>query len=345
MNNGTFELLCGIYEGSAIPTAVMCGSSLFKNKSAEQLADDRFFRKLAGSQGTVYEMGDGMLYTVNVIRHGGISIAEIIKSESINTLLDVPAVRKYAEFVFRKLRHSVNVIAVAADDIHSCLSEGNPDRHRASDRLNSIDATLTDIISLIIDPEQLVYLMDDPVDSTVCLKDELEEIAADISEAYNGFVKVECDLEDGLYTRMNRSSLKTVLSDTAERLCCGNAVPDKITFSSSLGGNGTVTVSVCSDCSQGRKHSELGTEGRVFTKDSAEDIFFEYVCDSFCTKYNGSLERRETADGLCFTLSFPMLRKPAGAVCGKQCFSTGMGRFDTARVRLSRFAPKNRYDL
>lgn len=342
MNNGTFELLCGIYENSAIPTAVICGGSLFKNKAAERLAEDSFFRKLAASQGTVYELADGMLYTANVISHGDIRIAEIIRSESIDSLLNVPAVRKYAEFVFRKLRHSVNVIAVAADDIHSCLSQGSPDRKRAADRLNSIDATLTDIISLIIDPEQLVYLMDDPADSTVCLKDELEGIASDISEAYNGYVQVECDLEDGLYTRMNRSSLKTVLSDTAERLCCGNIVPDKIILSSSLRNNGTVNVSISSECSQGRKHSELDS---AFVKDSAEDIFFEYVCDSFCTKYNGSLERRETADGSCFTLSFPMLRKPAAAVYCKECFGTCMGRFDTARVRLGRFAPRNRYDL
>ncbi len=340
MENKNFELLCSIYSCSEVPTAVLCGRKTFKNSAAEAVISDEFMERIFQSEGKIYEMTGDKICTVNVISKGDIRIAEVIRCENITALLSVPEVKKYAEFVFDKLRHSVNVISIAVDELHSCLSEGVPDSRNAADRLNAVDATLMDIISLIIDPEQLLYLMDENTEnSTVYIKDELEKTAADISDACRGIIEIECDFENGLYTRLNRPSFKTIIADIAEKLYSGGIIPDKIRLSSSLDSSGLITVSVSSDCSGGRKSPFCKIDN------CCEDIFFEYVCSAFCTKYNGTFEQKDTGNGLCFTLSFPSMPQRAECVRTPSLFNAKPSRFDAANIRMRRLSAQNRYTL
>ena len=152
-NAELFKSIFKAYSVSELPVAVLNGSdmnfnqafkSMFRFTAENELAV--FLEKLSNNKGLCHEMFNSVLYTVNVAVIENITVIEIIKSESVKSLVDIPAVRQYLIYVFSKLRLSVNSISVAANDIHAILTKNEAADSAVAKNLNVIDSSLLKII-------------------------------------------------------------------------------------------------------------------------------------------------------------------------------------------------------
>ena len=222
MDNSLFSVLCGIYGRSALPSAVTQGEKTYKNEGFEKLFSSfgeedrrRFTEAAASSDGTGCGFFGGRFYSFNVIKEQDISITEVTGSDTVEKTLQIPAVREYLDYFFSRLRSSVTAVSAAADGIYGILSAGGKSPgQEVADKLNAIDGRLADIISSVIDPEQLLYLTgENTEDNTVSLKDELTAAAEDLKTLLYGQTKVDTCLEAGIYARLNRKAFRTIIAD------------------------------------------------------------------------------------------------------------------------------------
>lgn len=338
-----YRTILKAYLNSSLPTAVVYHKSVEVNSEFKKLfcytAPNEltlFLTELSENRGSCHKMFNGVFYTANVIEIEETIVIEITRSESIKSLVDMPTVRRYLIYVFSKLRLTVNSISVAANDIHAILSEKEAADKEITCNLNSINSSLLKIISLIIDPEQLIYLIGDTDnDSTVSLKDEISKITKDINTVFNGNSKVICDRNDIMFTRLNRLALRTLLVDAASQFKLKGYLPDTITISSEELSDGNARITLESDCSSKRSFKEYCEKNNIEMQDSIlTDFFFEYICDVFCKRYSGSFEQKETADGYRFTVTVPIIKNMPLAVNAPDKFNSGIAHFDVARVRM-----------
>ena len=347
-----FKSIVKAYSVSELPVAVLCGedmefNSAFKNKFrfiAESELNS-FLEKLSHNKGMCHEMFDSCLYTVNVAVIEDITVIEIIRCESVKSLVDMPAVRQYLIYVFSKLRLSVNSISVAANDIYSVLSKNEAADSAVKQNLNTIDSSLLKIIGLIIDPEQIIYLTGDTdKDTTLPIKDELESITSDISAVFQKQCKVVCQRNDIVYSRVNRTALRTLMIDAASRFKIKGYIPDIITISSSIEKNDTAQIILEADWSSKRSYKEFCQKKGIEPDDNIlQDFFFEYICSIFCKRYKGTFEQAELPDGYRFTLTFPSIKRVPLNVSAPNMFSQEPQHFDTASIRFAEFKSAETY--
>ena len=237
VDNSLFSMLCGIYGRSELPSAVVQGEKIYKNEGFEKLLvsfgeedRQRFTEAVTSSEGAGCGFFGGRFYSFNVLKEQELSIIEVTGSDTIEKTLQIPAVREYLEYFFSKLRSSVTAVSAAADGIYGALSAGGASPTReVTDKLNAIDGRLADIISSVIDPEQLLYLTGETAeDHTVSLKDELTAAAEDLKSLFGGQTAVDTDLEAGIYARLNRKAFRTIIADAVAECRRGDIQPSCI---------------------------------------------------------------------------------------------------------------------
>lgn len=345
MDNSLFSLLCGMYGRSELPSAVAQGETIYKNGSFEKLLSSfdeeerqKFMETVTSSEGTGCGFFGGRLYSFNVIKAQELSVIEVTGSDTIEKVLQIPAVREYLDYFFSKLRSSVTEVSAAADGIYGILSAGggSPGRE-VTDKLNAIDSRLADIISSAIDPEQLLYLTgENTEDQTVSLKDELTSAAEDLESLFKGQTEVKTDLEAGIYARLNRKAFRTVIADAVAECRRGELQPDCINISLRRLEDGSAEAALTAEYSSGTPCvTEFGSFG--------EDVFFDYVTSAFCKRYKGSFTRSELPDGKRFALTFPAINLPGAAFSSNSRFGGASGRFDPVFLRLRDISGEVRY--
>lgn len=345
MDNSLFSLLCGIYGRSELPSAVVQGEKIYKNEGFEKLLSSfgeedrrRFTEVLTSSEGAGCGFFGGRAYSFNVIKEQELSIIEVTGSNTIEKTLQIPAVREYLEYFFSKLRSSVAEVSVAADGIYGALSAGGASPGRdVTDKLNAIDGRLADIISSVIDPEQLLYLTGETAeDHTVSLKDELTAAAEDLKSLFGGQAAVNTDLEAGIYARLNRKAFRTIIADAVAECCRGNVQLKCINIALHRLEDGSAEAALTAEYASG---APCGTNSGSF----GEDVFFDYVTGAFCKRYGGSFTRSELPCGKRFVLTFPAINLPHAALSSNTRFGGASGRFDPICLRLRDISGEVRY--
>lgn len=341
-----------LYGGSTIPSAVICGEERWENDAFRKFftavsieEKEALINKLSAKTGTVYEAAGMDIITANVISCPEATVIEIIRSEPVKKVLGLPAIRDFLRYIFAELRHTVSILSVSADEIYSLLSSDEPDMETVCERLNSIDSGLMSIIGAILDPEQFYYLIDENCpDRTVCIKDELDSIIKDTETSLLDVSGIDYSAETGIYSRLNRPSFRLLVSDMLDECCRGEYLPDKLKVSLRRTESGTAEVRVSSDCSEKRLPPEPANQQE---RDSAERfrkcLFFEYICDAFCSKYGGSFTRREIPCGTELILTFPFINPPKISVSSPFIFDSSGNHFSPVRIRLHRLERNVRY--
>lgn len=345
MDNSLFSLLCGMYGRSGLPSAVVQGERIYKNECFEKLLSSfdeeerrRFMEAATLSEGTGCGFFGRKVRSFNVIKEQDITVIEVTGSDTIENTLKIPAVREYLDYFFSKLRSSVTAVSAAADGIYGILSAGGsaPEREVA-DKLNAIDGRLADIIASVIDPEQLLYLTgENAEDSTVSLKDELASAAADLESMFKGQTDVKTDLEAGIYARLNRKALRTIIADAVAECRRGNIQPCCINIALRRLEDGSAEAALTAEYPSGTQYT---TETGSFV----EDIFFDYVTSAFCKRYGGSFTRSELPCGTRYALTFPAINLPNAEFSSNSRFSGASGRFDPVFLRLRDISEEVRY--
>lgn len=341
-----------LYSTSAVPSAVICGEERWENDSFRKFflsvpSDEKeaLINKLSSKSGTVYEAAGMDIITANVISCPEATVIEIIRSEPVKKVLGLPAMRDFLRYIFSELRHTVSILSVSADEIYSLLSSDEPDMDVICERLNSIDSGLMSIIGAILDPEQFYYLIDENCpDSTVCIKDELDGIIKDAESSLQNITEIEYSAETGIYSRLNRPSFRLLISDMLDECCRGEYLPDKLTVSLHRNESGCAEVRIASDCSEKRSVPQPADQ---LERDSAgrfrRCLFFEYICDAFCSKYGGSFTKRDISCGMELILTFPFINPPKISVSSPFAFNASGSHFSPVKIRLHRLESSERY--
>ncbi|MGN0586404.1 MAG: hypothetical protein ACI4JF_03885 [Oscillospiraceae bacterium] len=325
-----FSLLKKLYGGADVPTAVISGGEIWENPAfAKGFAfmsrgeREGFIKDTADKGGTGCTIINNTAYTYSTFGTSEASVLEITGSEPLKRLFALPEVRSYFKYVFSRLRSSVNSVSVAADELYAALSSDKiSDGAFIADRLNCIDGGISGIIGAILDPEQMILLTDGSLEAaTVCIKDELEKILC-------SFGLIRLYAEDGLYARLSRSTLKVIIADVISKCLKSGCKEEKISVSAQ--GGGIIKVSICA-------------EGADVSFDSAEDLFFSYMCDVFCGESACSCTRRSVGGRFEFILEFPSVDMDKIQVFANTPFKHTAGRFDPVTIRMTEIRGSERY--
>lgn len=332
MDSAVLLALREFYERSEIPTAIIADGCRFENSRYSGLFDGKavskndFTEKLL-KKGCGYELIGDMIVSVNVISYDGVSVIEVFDKSPVEAAMRSPGVNRYLVCFFSRLRSCVHNISMISEKLLEKLSDC-AEKYDGIDRtFSSINSSLREIISFILDPEQIIYLMDDScVESVVSVSDTVKELAQQFSE-YRKDIAVTTDICGNAAARFNKMSFCVLVSDITELLCSGEYIPSGIDFSVKEDENG-VKVRISADNS-GKRLSELAAAGEM---SFSEGFFFGYISDLFCKRFSASVEK--TGDSI-YELSFPKLADGECVLSAAQKFDEGKQLFSPMEVRFA----------
>lgn len=332
MDSAVLLALREFYERSEIPTAIVSDGCRFENSRFGELfrgkavSKDAFVGKML-KKGCGYELVGDMIVSVNVISYDGVSVIEVFDKSPVEAAMRSPGVNRYLVCFFSRLRSCVHNISVISEKLLEKLADCEEKYDGIEQTLGSINGSLREIISSILDPEQLIYLMDDScTQSVVSVSDTVNELAQQFSE-YRKDISVKTDICENAAAKFNKDSFCVLLSDITQLICSGEYIPNGIEFSVKEDESG-VKVRIAADAS-GKRLSELAAAGEGSFSDG---FFFEYISDLFCKRFNSSVEKTgEYAYEVCF----PKLAEGEFVLSAAQNFDEGKQLFSPMEVRFA----------
>ncbi len=349
--------LKNIYERSGLPAAIadsrLC--IVWKNRISSPLFSEGkhllelFGGRLPGS-GLKNIIVKDELYSFNILKtndHSDNSIyyvIEIVRSEKITDILNTPAIKDYILYICAKIKNMAGTVTNSADEIYDAVSCGLFDGAMITERLNIIDEGIMSITKEVIQPDQFYSLVDmNEKEVTLSVDNELHRAADEASETFGKKVKITCDCEKNIFFRMDRSLFETVIAGmTAD--CCSMVFPEMLIFSSERTADNRAMISVTSldpqkrNASRGKKISEAALQN------PDRNMFFEYICDIFCSKFGAVFTRTELPDGYLFKMEMDIISR--GEVCIAMTsseYSIGKGHFGKMALMLADCEPLKRY--
>ena len=246
MTTEFFTMLKQIYSAAGIPTAIADESLniLWRNSLAEPnrcpLSTDSascLFENKVPVSGLVFHTEGETIHRFNVLKSQNADdrsvfyVIEHLGSDDIKALLASPNIKSYVTYLCARIRDSVGMIAISADEIDAATAVFGAGCGEVTDQLNTINKGLMMILREVINPEQLYYALDPCCDDvTLCVADEIARAVSDAKRALGRTVKVSYTSEKDIYTRMNRGVFETILSDMAFECCSGKLYPDELVF-------------------------------------------------------------------------------------------------------------------
>lgn len=332
MDSAVLLALREFYERSEIPTAIISDGVRFENSRYAELFDgkgvskDAFAEKVM-KKGCGYELIGDMIVSVNVISYDGVSVIEVFDKSPVEAAMRSPGVNRYLVCFFSRLRSCVHSISMISEKLLEKLADCAEKYDGIEQTFSSINSSLRDIISFILDPEQMIFLMDDNcTESVVSISDTMTELARQFGE-YRTDISVKTDICKGAAARLNKGSFCVLVSDITQRLCSGEYIPNKVEFSVKEDESG-VKVRISADTSE--KHlSELAEAGE---KSFSEGFFFDYISDLFCKRFGASLEK---AGENAYELVLPKLADGEFVLSAAQKFDEGKQLFSPMEVRFA----------
>lgn len=332
MDSAVLLALREFYERSEIPTAIVSDGVKFENSRYAELFDgkgvskDAFAEKVM-KKGCGYELIGDMIVSVNVITYDGVSVIEIFDKSPVEAAMRSPGVNRYLVCFFSRLRSCVYSISMISEKLLEKLADCAEKYDGIEQTFSSINSSLRDIISFILDPEQMIFLMDDNcTESVVSISDTMTELARQFGE-YRTDISVKTDICKGAAAKLNKGSFCVLVSDITQRLCSGEYIPNEVEFSVKEDESG-VKVRISADTS--KKHlSELAEAGE---KSFSEGFFFDYISDLFCKRFGASLEK--TGENT-YELVLPKLADGEFVLSAAQKFDEGKQLFSPMEVRFA----------
>ena len=264
MDSAVLLALREFYERSEIPTAIVSDGVRFENSRYAGLFDgkgvskDAFAEKVM-KKGCGYELIGDMIVSVNVISYDGVSVIEVFDKSPVEAAMRSPGVNRYLVCFFSRLRNCVHSISMISEKLEEKLADCAEKYDGIGQTFSSINSSLRDIISFILDPEQMIFLMDDScTESVVSVSDTVTELARQFAE-YRKDITVKTDICKGAAAKLNKGSFCVLVSDITQRLCGGEYIPNVVGFSVKEDGDG-VKVRISADTSE-KRLSELAAAG------------------------------------------------------------------------------------
>lgn len=332
MDSAVLLALREFYERSEIPTAIVSDGVRFENSRYAGLFDgkgvskDAFAEKVM-KKGCGYELIGDMIVSVNVISYDGVSVIEVFDKSPVEAAMRSPGVNRYLVCFFSRLRSCVHSISMISEKLEEKLADCAEKYDGIGQTFSSINSSLRDIISFILDPEQMIFLMDDScTESVVSVSDTVTELARQFAE-YRKDITVKTDICKGAAAKLNKGSFCVLVSDITQRLCSGEYIPNVVGFSVKEDGDG-VKVRIFADTSE-KRLSELAAAGE---KSFSEGFFFEYISDLFCKRFGASLEKTGES---AYELVLPKLADGEFVLSAAQKFDEGKQLFSPMEVRFA----------
>lgn len=363
MISDLFTLLKQIYGAAGIPTAITDEklNILWRNSLAESsrgpLARDRLsclFENGTPVSGAVFFNENDTIHRFNVLKSKNAEepsvfyIIEHLGSDELKTLLASPQIRSYMTYLCARIRESVGMIAISADEIDAAAAVFGAGCGEVADQLNTINKGLMLILREVINPEQLYYVLDPCCDDvTICVADEIAQAASDAKHALGRSVKVSYTTEKGIYTRMNRSVFETIISDMALECCCGKLYPDELVFncksikSRDPGGKDRIAVTITSVNSSGKENIPSKFENDK----KGSKLYFNYLCSVLCEKYGAEFTRSELENGYSCSITLNSVGMSRQIVMNGSKFAIRPDRFSTMTLSLAERHLEERYKL
>lgn len=358
-----FTILKQIYSASGIQTAITDEklNVLWRNPLSESnrgpLSDDnlsRLFENGIPVSGAVFYTEGETIHRINVLKAknadepSAFYIIELLGSDELKVLLASPHIKAYMTYLCARIRDSVGMIAVSADEIDSAAAVFGAGCGEVADQLNTINKGLMLILREVINPEQLYYVLDPCCDDvTICVADEIAQAASDAKRALGRSVKVSYTSEKGIYTRMNRSVFETIISDMALECCCGKLYPDELVFncrsvrSTDPKKRDRVAITVKSVNHSGKEN----TPSKFENDKKGSKLYFNYLCTVLCEKYGAEFTRSEFEDGNLCSITLDSVGLNRRIVMSGSKFAIRPDRFSTMTLSLAERHLEKRYKL
>lgn len=333
MDSSVLLTLREFYDRSGLPAAIVSDGCRFENSAFESFfgrtaQKNDFVEKVLKKSLSGYEIIDDKLVSVNVINYDGVSVIEIFDKSPIEAVMRSPGVNRYLICFFSRLRTCVHSISIVSENLEKRLAEYAEKYEDIEQTFSSINSSLRDIISFILDPEQMIYLMDDNcAESVVCVSDEAAGLAKQFAD-YRKDIQVKTDICENAMGKLNKSSFCVLVSDIAERLCSGEYKPGSVEFSVKEDDNG-VKVRISADFTS----KTLSDCDAVGEKSFSRGFFFEYVSDLFCKRFGAVVENM---DENTYQISFPKVPEDECKISSMQNFDAGIQRFSPMEVRFDK---------
>ena len=332
MDSAVLLALREFYERSEIPTAIVSDGVRFENSRYAGLFDgkgvskDAFAEKVM-KKGCGYELIGDMIVSVNVISYDSVSVIEVFDKSPVEAAMRSPGVNRYLVCFFSRLRSCVHSISMISEKLEEKLADCDEKYDSIGQTFSSINSSLRDIISFILDPEQMIFLMDDScTESVVSVSDTVTELARQFAE-YRKDITVKTDICKGAAAKLNKGSFCVLVSDITQRLCGGEYIPNVVGFSVKEDGDG-VKVRISADTSE-KRLSELAAAGE---KSFSEGFFFDYISELFCKRFGASLEKTGES---AYELVLPKLEDGEFVLSAAQKFDEGKQLFSPMEVRFA----------
>lgn len=310
------KALSEVFSLSAVPVFIcdMAGTLIWENSAFENMLheqEDRCAFALcaadAGQNGCI-TFGSSC-YTLNAITLNTCRAYEINRRENLTDVFASQGIRDYLVYVFTHLRQCAVKTSAAADGIYSLLRDGGLDKADSTaqqivSRLNEIDGGAAALIEQLANPEQLLYLLGgNGGDITVSVGNEAKKVASAAQKgdfARRHGVKISFEENKPVYAHINRNACRILIADMIKGLMDENNAPERITVR-------------CGE-NDGEALVDVISEGALSSCAKQDDLFFSYICDTFCANYGGSYAKMESDNGFLCRLSFKAVGDMDGSV-------------------------------
>lgn len=295
----SFRLLTRLYKNSKVSAAVIdlergevwknklfSAIGEFENYTAEDILGDDPKDQIK------YLMLEKRLLTLNVmaLKKDRIAVVEVIGDNSAKSIFSFPAVKKYLLYIFEKIRGAISDVTVASGELHALMQSGiETEKRILEEKFSTIESGMMSLLHEMLRPEQLTYILNDGMhDKTVYLTDEMSRIYKNLNDLLGGHIKTESEIEKGLFAVCEITVLEGVISAMLSGIMGEDRYfPRLIALKAGISENGKIKIL-----------AETEGESNVPRKlpDRGDSMFYEYICEEFCRKYNGVLTRT-SSDG------------------------------------------------
>ncbi len=281
-----WQILCEMIERSHLPAVIAMGDDVYENSNFKELSihpmqKKSLILKYSMKHSTGDEDIDGRYYGVNTVKYAGITIIEFYPKSPVDKLKKDPEVIKYLTCFFEKLRSEVYDIARKSEALENKLTEYLDKYEDAALTLKYIDNDLNNIMSIMLNPEQIVCLASDR-----CNEDNinLSRVIVELARSFNAYhyeTIVSVDADEIYMTKINKYGFEVIISNFLERVCNGEYRPDRLLFKINQVDE-IITVQIKADFSSKTPSENNYSKDREF----ADDFFFQYVLDMYCSRFN-----------------------------------------------------------
>lgn len=363
MSETNLDFLINLYTESAIPVIIsdLKFNIVWENNNFSkvyELSDKADLIEILGKKplksDLYYNRSQNNIYTYNVTvnKNIGYIIAEQIKNDEINKLLYSPNIRKYLEYICSKVRNAVSSVTIALDGIYSSLINSNFNGNNNFEYLNIIDENMLELLSEIINPELMMSfdLEDINQEKTIYVSGIMQKITRDTQKMLGKDIKVYSDIPEGVYAHVNKKAFDVIMADLVHKCLDSETFPNEILLQLKRLSNNSIRISISANTSL----SDDGIKNKAYTKDCEgqfkRNLFFDYVCDSFCEKYKGEfttltkINEVDDVNEVCYRLDMPAIPDNKLEISMSTSYENANSRFSPISIKLNRYSVLKNYE-